>query len=224
MSKFILLSLFVLASCVASNTEPVESNGEVRRFTPKVSSQTDINRALAICNALNEKANLLNVLSNSGKEYVFDFTSKGCASSATPVTKTIPTSIVYGSSSYVFKSKTADNFGFSDVETNVQGVMSTICQWGGTLESPIQPYPGSSQALWWTANVSNDFCKPDANNFCIELEHGTRTEGEFFRIHTTEWIKFQINGANKGFFVERKLISEAGCQRGESFESRAVLK
>lgn len=223
MSKFLLLiALLGLISC--SGDQPVGNDiGEVKTFDPLINYE-DNDRVKAICGALAAKEGMLNVLVASAKEYTFSYAQKGCEEEKMPEEKLVPTKILKNSAGYYFSSKNGEAFGFSDVETTNDGVMSLICNYGGTLESPLRSSPNSKSAVWWSTFTDSSKCQAGFGNLCINIQTGSSSDGYNYTIHTNEWIKFKVLDENQGFFIDRKLVSKAGCKKGKTLEMRALLK
>lgn len=223
MSKILLLiALLGLVSC-GGEQPPVEQIGDTKTFEPVV-TEGDPERVQVICDALAAKEGMLSVLVASAKEYTFSFAQKGCDEAEFPEAKLVPTRIQKSGSSYFFSSKNGEAFGFSDVETSKDGIMELICGWTGVLESPLRSSPTSKTAIWWTTMTDPAHCKSGFGNICINIQTGSSKDGYNYKIHSNEWIKFQVSDDNQGFFVERKLISSAGCSKGKRLEMRAKLK
>lgn len=223
MTKFLFLPLFFLLSCIS---EPAKTPDRIRETVPfqPITNIEDNERVKIVCKALENKENVLSVLSNSGTEYTYSFAQKGCNDPAMPAAKDVVVKIARADNGYIFKTKNGEAFGFTDIETANAGVMADICKFGGTLESPIAS--GKTGAVWWTTFSSSEYCQPGFGSICINLQRGNSTDGTNYRIHTNEWIKFKLYDQNEGFFIERTLISSAGCKsaKGGKLEMRAVLK
>lgn len=221
MKRVLFFSLLILASCVDSSEKAPDSVGDVRRFEPLVVSELDTVRLSSICRSLSSKEELLSVLVSTGTEYTFAYNQKGCSESELPTPKSVVTTIARPESDYVFKSKNGEGFGFPDVETATRGVMKEICANLSSLMNPIQT--SSSGALWFTTITSSEYCKPSEDSLCVHLQRGSIIDDLNYKIHTNEFIKFKVIGANRGFFTERHLISSANCSKG-TLEKRAELK
>lgn len=220
MSKLLLLPLLLLLSCENDVEVAKDTVGQTREFLP-VTIVEDNTKMKAICDALSNKENILNVLTNSGNEYTFTYQQKGCDDGLS-APKTVVTKISRASDGYIFKTKNGEDFGFIDVETYSHGVMADICGFEGTRESPIRS--GANGAVWWSTYTSADECKAGFGTLCVALERGTSIDGKKFKIHTKEIIKFKIFDDRQGFFLERKLTSSADCKNGSTVEMRAALK
>ncbi len=223
MTKFLFLPLIFLLSCVSEPAKNPDSVGDTVPFQPATNLE-DNERVKAVCKALANKENILNVLSSSGSEYTYSFSQKNCGEQVLPAAKDVVVKVGRSDNGYIFKPKNGEAFGFSDIETTSAGVMAEICKFGGTLESPITS--GSTGAIWWTTFTASEHCSPGFGTLCVHLQRGNSVDGQRYRIHTNEWIKFKLFDSNEGFFIERKLISSAGCKgvnRG-NLEMRATLK
>ncbi len=223
MTKFLFLPLIFLLSCVNEPAKTPDSTGNTVRFQP-VTNLEDNERIKAVCKALANKENVLNVLANSGTEYTYGFAQKNCTDPGLPVAKDVVVKIGRSDNGYIFKSKNGEAFGFTDIETFSNGVMADICKFGGTLESPI--VSGSTGAVWWTTFTATEHCQSGLGTLCVNLQRGNSIDGVNYKIHTNEWIKFKLFDNNEGFFIERKLISSAGCKsaKGGKLEMRATLR
>lgn len=223
MSRFLVLPLLLLISCVSEQKPSPDTVGDTKKFEP-ITNIEDNQRVLAICNALSAKESVLNILASSSKQFTFSFAQKNCDSDKMPEAKLVPTVITRSDANYFFKSKNGEAFGFNDVETSDSGVMKAICNFGGTLESPLRSAPSSKTAVWWTTFTDTKHCQAGFGNLCVHLQTGTSKDGYNYKINTNEWIKFKVMDTNEGFFIERKLISSAGCSKGKTLEMKAVLK
>lgn len=223
MSKiFILMTLIGLVSC--SGEQPVPGDvGDTKIFEPVV-IQDDGPRAQVICDAIAANEGMLNVLVASNKEYSFTYAQKGCDDESLSESKVVPTRILKNGTSYYFSPKNGEAFGFSTVETSKDGVMQVLCNQSQILESPVRAAPNSKTAIWWTTFTDPVHCQSGFGNICINIQTGTSSDGYNYKIHTSEWIKFKVSDDNQGFFIERKLISKAGCKKGKTLEMRAKLK
>lgn len=223
MSKiFFVLSLLALAACTPTE-QPADSNGDSKYFEP-VTNYEDNERVKVICNALSAKEGQLGVLVSSARQYTYTFAQKSCDASSLPEAKEVPVKINRNGDNFYFVPKNGEAFGFSNVETTVDGVMKSICNFGGTLESPVRSAPSSKTAVWWTTFTDSSHCQPGFGTMCIHLQTGSSSDGMNYKIHTNEWIKFKVLDENEGFFIERKLISTAGCSKKKNLEMRAKLK
>jgi hypothetical protein len=219
---FALLGILFITSCaVESPTESSDSTGEIRTFNP-ITSLEDNERVLRICSALRNKEAVLNILIASGNEYRFSFAQKGCSDPALPTAKEVVTSIVQTDSGFVFRPRSGEPFAFVDVETSTKGVLKEICNFGGTLESPI--LVNSGNAIWWSTFTNATYCQAGFGTLCIQLQRGTTRDGMNFKIHTNEFIKFKLQDNDEGFFIERKVISSAGCSGDNRVIMEARLK
>lgn len=223
MSKILLvLSLFALVACAPA--EPIQDTvGDQKYFEPVINYE-DNERVKVICNALSAKEGQLSVLVNSARQYTYSFAQKNCEGTSLPAAKDVPVKISRNGDNFYFAPKNGEAFGFSNVETTNDGVMKAICNFGGTLESPLKSSPTSKTATWWTTFTDSSQCQPGFGTMCIHLQTGSSSDGYNYKIHTNEWIKFKVLDENEGFFIERKLISSAGCAKKKNLEMRAKLK
>jgi hypothetical protein len=221
MTRLVLISLFLISSCIGEPPKIQDTVGAVRRFEPLVVTVEDSERIEAICRALSSKEDLLSVLVSTGTEYKFSYSQKNCSDRQSSIPKDVVTTIQKTDLGYVFRPTNGEAFGFSDVETVSKGVMSQICQNLGNLMSPMQI--SRTGAVWFTSFTSSEYCQSDDKGLCIHLQRGTVLDDINYEIHTNEWIKFKIANDKRGFFVERKLISSGDCSKG-TIEKRAVLK
>jgi hypothetical protein len=223
MSKLLLLSLLVFSVSCLPVEEKGDDEGGIKTWEP-ITNIEDNERVHKICESLRAKESVLNVLVSSAKQYTFSYAQRNCDQEKWPEAKLVPTVITESNSTFSFSPKNGEAFGFKNVETSANGVMKAICEFGGTLQSPIRTNGGSSVGVWWTTFTSSKNCEPGFGNLCIHLQTGTTKDGTSYQIHTEEWIKFKVLDENEGFFLERKLVSSAGCKKGQSMEMKAVLK
>ena len=222
MKLFSIICLFGLVSCAQEQQKAIGTVNEVRNFEPITVSYEDSAKIQAICGALSSKAEVLDILVNNGTEYTFDYSQKGCDDKEPSEIKQVVATIQPSAENFIFKTKNGEAFGFSDVETSEKGIMAEICQNNGHLMNPIQT--SRSGAIWFTSFPSARDCQSDAYTACMYIQRGTVIEGTQYQIHTNEWVKFKVNGDKRGFFIERKMISSAGCGAGKTLSRQAVLK
>lgn len=220
-----LISLLALISC---GDAPKSSDGLGKTINnqERTLSKDDRDRIEFICNALDSKEDILSVLLTN--KYTFGYSEKSCGSSEAE-TKDVVTSIERQGGDYVFEKNDGSLFGFPDVETRSQGVMTQICkglhdQWGNYQNLTIPVKTSSTGRMWFTTKTDEKYCKSDANGLCIYIEKGTAVDDNTSQIHTQEWIKFSMVGKQRGFFIERLLVSSAGCSNKKNIEKKARLK
>ncbi|WP_408096793.1 hypothetical protein ACJVC5_17290 [Peredibacter sp. HCB2-198] len=218
MMKFILVALFIVAGC-NSDTDKEIIGKEVRSFDPiSVDDPQTLSRINAICSALLYKEGMLNILTST--EYTFAYSQKECGTSA-GIPKNVRVAIQDTGSAYIFKSVNGEAFGLSNVETANSGLMKEICQNRTALTNPMQ---SASGAIWFSTTPANVDCENENDAFCIQVERGSPHDGNSYIVHTKEWMKVKLVGTNRGFFTDRKVVSSANCNNGESIERRAILK
>jgi hypothetical protein len=224
MSRFLLLPFFLLfISCESEKVKTPTTVGNVRRYAPLELRDADYSKVFALCKAVAEKEGVLSVLVSSAQEYTFDYAQKDCATESYPPFKSVVTTIQGFDPYYNFQPKNGEIFGFQNVETTKNGIVSEICQsiLSGDNRSPIR---AGTSAVWFTTTTSSEHCLGDANSYCIHVQKGSPVDNFNYRIHTNEWMKVKITQPLRGFFTERKLVSSANCANGKTFEKRAVLK
>lgn len=222
MKRFLLLPLLVLSSCVSETQKPSDTVGATRVYQESLSTVEDQERLREICLAMERKESELPILVNS--QYKFSYSRKGCNDTALPAEKIIVTTLKRSGMTYFFEGNDGQEFGFGQVETTTEGVMRQVCKFGGVSSSPVRESETSATAVWWSTFTSGEHCKPGFGTLCIHLQTGKTRDGINYAINSNEWIKFKIQDQNDGFFIERKLISSAGCKDGKELEIRAVLK
>lgn len=222
MTKFLFLPLLLLVSCTPVEEKAEDGSGK-RRWSDPMSTQEDIERLIDICNSLGVKESKLSIFIESEKKFTFSYAKKKCDDSKLPEMKLVPTIIKETENGYIFSSTNGAEFGFPKVETETVGAMKNLCKNFGTLSSPLRPSENSKIGIWWTTFTGSE-CQAGFGNLCVKIETGTTNDGETYTMHSTEYIKFKTMDENEGFFIERKLVSTAGCKNGKNLEMRAVLK
>lgn len=222
MKLFSIFALLLVISCAQEQNQVIGTVDEVKTYEPVMVGFEDGERIKAICRDLSSKEDILNILVNNGTEYTFDYAQKGCEDKEISETKQVVTTIVASGDNFIFKTKNGEAFGFNNVETSSKGIMAEICKSTGYLMSPMQT--SSSGAIWFTSMASSQECKSDINGLCMYIQRGSFVSGTKYQIHTNDWIKFRTTADKKGFFMERKMISSAGCGTGKTIVRKAVLK
>lgn len=230
MSKILLLvSFLALISCGDDKAKPQGDVGGERQYEEVDAEFEDKINLQSICNALSNKEDVIDNLMNAGKDYVFSYAQKDCKEEKLPDSKTVATNIVKSESSYLFKPKNGEAFGFKNIETSKDGIMKHICREleldeardGDTIKSPMKT--SSTGAIWFTTITDKNRCRPDESSICINIQRGSRASEGKYKIHTNEWVKFRMTNPVRGFFTERMLITTASCSKGE-IHQKAVLK
>lgn len=224
MKRLLILPLLALVACVSEDKPVSDAVGVTRHFEPVIATVEDQERLRSICAALAAKEGQLSILASMNREYTFSYAQKDCYESSLPALKDVVTTIKRAGSSYIFSPKNNESFGFDNVETTTEGVMRELCRFGGAAESPVRERDSSSVGIWWTTFVSTQHCHPGYGTLCIHLQTGVTSDGRTYKINKDEWIKFKLIDPNQGFFVERKVVSSAGCSKGKTVEIKAILK
>lgn len=225
MSKFLLLALFLIVSCVPEEQETApDSVGNVRRFAPVAVEGSDLKRIHAVCLALAAKEDILNILINTAEQYTFQYAQKNCDDRNMPEMKDVVTTIQGFDPYYTFQTMNNAFFGFPNVETTSNGILAEVCEdvlADKKIDSPMTTRTG---AIWFSSNSATQHCRHESDAYCVHIQRGTAINSYDYRIHTNEWMKVQVSGNRRGFFTERKLVSSANCRDKKEFEKRAVLR
>ena len=224
MSKFLLLAVFFLVSCVGEEKSTPDTVGSTKRYEPLELNDADYKKVHGICMALAAKEDMLNILISTSAQYTFGYAQKNCDDKKMPAMKNVVTSIQGFNPHYIFQTLDNSYFGFSNVETTSNGIMMDICEEVMRTTSVESPMMTKTGAIWFTTNTASEHCKADGTSSCIHIQRGTATSREMYKIHTNEWMKVETTGSRRGFFTERKLISSANCDGKKNFEKRAALK
>lgn len=216
-----MLLLASLVSCGDDFKDPEFLDIETIRDSKPVIDASETSRILKVCDALKSRAAALDDLSSSGTEYRFDYAQKGCTEAKFPESREVITEIEQGPVYYTFSPTNNEDFAFTEIDTPTRGILKEICQFQGTLRSPI---PTSlTTNIYWTTFTDSDDCKESPGTLCVHLQKGSQvTEG--YKIHTWEWLKFRVTEPRVGFFLERKRISKLSCSKNQTFQIRATLK
>jgi hypothetical protein len=216
------ISLMIIVACQPEQKQRAEDVlGEIRSLDP-VRRPEDNEMVSKICAALRAKEGMLSVL--MGQQYTFEQSLKSCSDSGLSGAKSVTTKIKKtGGNSYSFEAIEGD-FSFSNIETATDGVMKAICEKDPYyLESPVVD-DKTRTAIYWTTFTDQARCKSGYDALCVHLQIGTIGQNYSAKIHTNEWIKFKTADTRIGFFVDRHLVTNAGCQKKQVRETKAVLK
>jgi hypothetical protein len=219
MKGLILLSLIGLVACNTSDTKN-DSNAQTRQYEELTVSETDLTNLSKICQAIAYKSSTMSA--SVGQEFKYGYTQKACAESTMGAEVLVKTNLRAQGSQYYFDPGTVTTFPFTEVETLSTGTMPEFCQNVLSLTNPFHIDQSGLNAIWFTTNNTN-YCTSDANHICLYIDKGTSSGGMGYQIHSTEIMKFVINGDRRGYFTERTLLSYAGCSKGRS-QKTAVLK
>lgn len=220
MKSILILALMILFIGCNKEEEVKTPDTEVRNFDPLMVDAQDQARLKTICDALDSKEERLPSLETS--KYIFAYSEKGCNDSNLGPESDVKVSIQREGTNYVFRKNYDENFSFPNVETSDVGVMSVICANIHDLRSPLQT--SSKGAIWFTTITSQKQCASDYNSMCVNIQKGEVQSGQRYTIHTQEWIKFKVQDERRGFFVERRMISQADCADGKKIEKYTRLK
>jgi hypothetical protein len=223
MKVLILLSLFILVSCGKIVLPEDTKLGTLKSLKPQAISvgSSEYFKIKEICDAVKTKSVTINSLINT--DYIFAGTSKSCADTSFSNIADAEVKLVNQLDLYKFV-QGPNLFYFSDVETEDQGVLGTICS---DIQNLVSPIVDGTNLLYFTATdiVSSD-CLNSPDEKCLKIERAIKVDAENGRVHTREWLKTRINQTKSriGFVSYRKRISEAGCEDGALFGRTATLK
>lgn len=217
MKLIVIMSLFVFASCGKVEVAGSALIGSKKALVPEQLNTTSVARIRSICEALTVKEAA--IANSPNTDYMFAGSTKGCADSSfaqlpDTTVRLVDQKFVEGAVPYYF----------SDVETTTNGVISQICS---SLSLGVSPIAASAnEFIFFTVNDTSE-CRSGGTEQCILIERGTRTSESQAKIHTQEWIKFNLNSPNinnVGFWTFKKRLSQASCADGYHIGRTATLK
>jgi len=158
--------------------------------------------------------------------YVFSYSSKKCSDSSVSSAIDIATTLQNSGSSYKFLQSNGSVFYFGEVETSTSGSLSRICSQMADSGAISNPIISGNEVLFVTTGISNGDCPSVFDESCVSLEKGTIDTSGMAKIHTKEWIRFNIksNSGKNGFYTFQKQITSQGCSEGAFSINQATLK
>jgi hypothetical protein len=224
-SIFSLSLLLMVLSCGKSEIISETGIGETKSSMPISISSNELANFTAICQAISQKTAALPAFVNG--QYVFSVSKKECNESQFAAPSDMTTILENRNGSYKFVENTGNYFYFSDVETTEYGTMSKICEkikMGEAISSPINF--GSESLFFSMIGISSEDCNTLPNQMCVLIQKGTSVSDGQSRIHTKEWIRFDLSktSGKLGFFTLKKTLTSNGCPTGDSQGSKAILK
>ncbi len=224
MFKFISL-LFLLVSCGRVDISTGTRVGERINTEAVVVDSSQMEIIKSICDAIAKKTELIPNLVNT--KVVFSYARKACDSSSFGSVSDVVTFLRLTALGPRFIDSNGAFFYFSEVETTDDGSMAKICQkikLGQELKNPITE--GSEYIYFTTSAISGSDCDPKLNEPCILIKKGFDSGSGLAKIHTKEWIRFDLNidEGHQGFFNLKRQVSSVGCEEGKSHAESAVTK
>jgi hypothetical protein len=226
MKSMISLSfLLMVLSCGKSEVISETGIGETKSSMPISISSNELTSLTAICQAISQKTSALPSFVNG--QYIFTFSKKECTESTFGSSSDMTTILENKNGSYKFVENSGNYFYFSDVETTDDGSMSKICEKIKTGEPISSPITFGTESLFFSlGGISSEDCNTLANQTCVLIQKGTSVSEGLSRIHTKEWIRFDLSktSGKLGFFTLKKTLTSNGCATGDSQGSKAILK
>lgn len=232
MKYFSVITLLVLASCGKVNLPQDEGFGNDYSLTPVSVGEGsgDYQNLVDICSAIVTKSQTINAL--VGSTYTFAGTSKGCTDEGYGNIGDATVTLASQAGGYKFV-EGVNNFYFSDVETDTDGLISKVCAQhppGSTAPFTSPIVNGSNLIYFTTTDLSGSDCPLAATEKCIKIEQALKAvvpgKGERGVPYSREWsrIKLNQNQGPLGFFSYKKRITSAGCSQGSFLGRTATLK
>ncbi len=214
----LLLGLILASSC--GRIENLKGVGEIKDAKAYQISTSDHLIFDSICSSLTKKSQKLSA-ANPGV-MTFDVLEKDCKGETVtsgPQQVRIEANLSGG---YQFRRQDTNGlFVFSEVETQNNGFMQSIC--GGSATQ--MPIVSGDEAIWISTGAGSRDCPPAGNEECLLLEKGTKTDGGY-RILSREFIRIntQNNSGKQGYFTYRRSVAQGNCDKGDSKESSVTLR
>lgn len=218
-----LLTLGLLMSCGKIPTNGKSGLGEIRASTPQGLSANEVQQLDTICEALRVKEVALGGFKPTQN---FGVRQKSCEVSDLGTEESIQVAIVdeYGKLKYR-PVNSGTTFPFPEVETRTSGALESVC---GNTRNFSNPRVLAGEGVWITTQgIGRENCAPGTNEICVLVERGSPS-GTGYRIHTKEWLKFNTfvtSGDSKvGYYLSRKLLTDASCSVDKTRIIEAILK
>ena len=216
--KLLLLTTLIISSACGRITSSTSNLGSELKFEPQAISMSETQSLANLCTVLSSKNALLS--QTPGQTFTFDVSKRGCEEDSLSA----PTPVVVGlDGTHLREATNGLSFDFSDIETNVSGMMKEICSDLTALTNPKKLASGN--IMRFSLRPSTE-CSPNSREMCVYFETATPYKSDSYKIITKEWIKFQMDStvSRMGFFVERRRITSALCAPEKSSEVLATLK
>lgn len=219
--KVLLLSLlFIVIACNSSETDQ-GPGAQVLPATPEPVTVADVNKLRSICRAVSDKATRLSGMVNN--TYNFSYAVKTCTDNQLSAASDVAVTLKPVVNGFEFKPQGDVSFLFVNPENAVVGNLGVLCAALNSTQELNSPLvTGNGVALYFGTSGTEEYCKEDTDNLCLEMYVGLEAEGGY-RISSKEWIKFRINGARTGFFTERTMTIP-DCEDGNEKIFQAFLK
>lgn len=224
MLKLILL-LFFLISCGRVDVKTESGVGQRVSTEPIVVDSFQMDIIKSVCDAISKKTESISSLVNT--KVLFSYAKKECTSSSLGAPSDVITFLRLTALGPRLIDSSGAFFYFSEVETSDEGSMAKICQkikLGQELKNPIAE--GSEYTYFTTSAISGNDCDAKFNQPCILIQMGTDSGSGLAKIHTKEWIRFdlRVDQGRQGFFNLKKQVSSIGCEEGQGHTDSAVVK
>lgn len=219
--KAAVVAIAVLAvSCGKIKMAGSEGLGQMLESTPKAISTADQLVFDRICNALTAKQSKFG---SSLPTLIFDVQEKDCKGSTSNFQTQQVRIESTGSDFQLRRQDTNGLFVFPTVETPSSGVMAELC--AGTANMPVMR--NGEAIVITTSGFSSGDCSANGNEQCLMVVKASpdgQTNG--LRIHTREFIKFNLNQTSGkfGYYTYRKAIARNNCDEGENTETSVSLR
>lgn len=220
----VIFSLFLISSCGRVEVSSTNGLGDFKSLNSITIDQNQLSTISSICQSLTRKNSALPALVNT--PYVFSYSTKKCNETGMSAASDVATTLQTMGTSYKFLQGNGSSFYFGEVETPTSGSLSRICQQMADTGSLTNPSVAGTEVLFINPGVVGGDCPPAANESCLLLEKGTNDGNGLAKIHTKEWIRFnlKINSGKDGFFTYQKQVTSQGCSEGAFSVNQAVLK
>lgn len=229
MKYLIFLALLGAYSCgkyetLGTGTDRV---GGIMPLTKASVNSTDRTNLLSVCDSLKVKSNMIGSALNS--THTFTTNQEDCDGTSLGGGN-VKVVLQTGSSGFVFKKESDGlDFMFPQVETDTQGIMSSICS--GLRNSPNFQLPiiGTDVTTVTTQAINPADCTPVTGEICVKVSKATpdETNSQTATVHTVEWFRVRISspdGKYLGFLTQRKKITKSFCGNNEFLTYEASLK
>lgn len=215
----VLFFLLIISSCGKIDIAST-GLGQERSSAEFAISTDDLVVFDRVCEALTRKVVLYSASLPSPMTYTVERTD--CEGvSAAPVDQSVAVENAGGNFQLRVQATNAA-FVFPNSESQVSGVMAPFC--AGVAKLPLKKTNGD--ATWISRSVSSGDCPPSAKEDCFAIETGSPSGKDEFKIHTREFIRFNVNKTSPryGLFTFRKVSSANGCLGKQFSSTSATLK
>jgi hypothetical protein len=227
-NMFLLLSVFVLASCgiEVPEEDPGSNIGQVWEASESANfSDEEVEALKSICTVLEDKENYYKrIIVNSTRELKYKLKETKCGAEKA-VEKTFKASVVDSLGKLSLSSTEANSF--KDILMKDSREMSELCDESVKVDTPISGLPvaesvvatsrivqtGSSALRYFIYDNTSNNCKAESDEVCMYIEVGNKLTNGSYKTTDIHAFKISLNSSNnfRGVVMERAFLSSDAC-------------